>query len=202
MLLPLIILQMTFVISLFITEIYGFVYHLPIIRISQKRIRSQHKTQNLGAWRINSKTQLSLSATSKTGGRSIANVEQYNDYVLGESLKSTNQPNRPVLVFWTAPWCGPCRLSIPVVKDVMKQFANKIDVVEICTDNLPDLAAEAGVVSIPTIHICYKGKQLDTIIGCVAKTVLASAVEKALEDITLKHGGSLNVDIINGNNES
>ena len=79
--------------------------------------------------------------------------------------------------------CGPCRLSVPVVKEVMKQFANDIDVLEVCTDDLPDVAAEAGIVSIPTIQMYHKGEVMDTIIGCVAKNVLASAVTKVLEDI-------------------
>ena len=79
--------------------------------------------------------------------------------------------------------CGPCRLSNPVVKDIMKQFSNEIEVVEICTDDLPDVASDAGVVSIPTIQIYYKGEIKDTIVGCVAKNILASAVTKILEDI-------------------
>lgn len=79
--------------------------------------------------------------------------------------------------------CGPCRLSVPVVRDVMKQFAGQIDVVELCTDDLPDVAADSGVVSIPTIQMYYDGELLDTIVGCVARNVLASAVDKILEDI-------------------
>ncbi len=79
---------------------------------------------------------------------------------------------------------GPCRLSAPVVKEVMKQFSGDIDVAEVCTDDLPEVAADAGVVSIPTIQLWYGGKLRDTIIGCVAKSVLATAVEKVLEDTT------------------
>jgi thioredoxin-like negative regulator of GroEL len=66
----------------------------------------------------------------------------------------------------------------------MKQFSGDIDVAEVCTDDLPEVAADAGVVSIPTIQLWYEGKLRDTIIGCVAKSVLATAVEKVLEDTT------------------
>lgn len=65
----------------------------------------------------------------------------------------------------------------------MKQFTNKIQVYEVCTDDLPDVAADAGVESIPTIQIYYDGEVRDTIVGCVARNVLASAVEKVLEDV-------------------
>lgn len=49
--------------------------------------------------------------------------------------------------------------------------------------SLAEVAEEAGVVSIPTIQFYYDGKLLDTIVGCVAKGVLANAVDKVLEDI-------------------
>lgn len=67
----------------------------------------------------------------------------------------------------------------------MKQYSGDIDVVEICTDDLAEVAEEAGVVSIPTIQFYFAGKALEThsIVGCVAKTVLANAVGKVLEDV-------------------
>ena len=79
--------------------------------------------------------------------------------------------------------CGPCRLSIPVVKEVIKEYSGQIDSVEVCTDDLPEVASNAGVVSIPTIQIYYQGEVKDTIVGCVAKKVLSMAVEKILEDL-------------------
>ena len=105
----------------------------------------------------------------------IADTEEYDRTVL--------QSDRPVMVFYTAPWCGPCRLSIPVVKEIAKDFADDLDIVEVCTDDLPAVASEAGVVSIPTIQMYYKGEVLDTIVGCVAKSVLSTAVEKVLDDV-------------------
>ena len=81
--------------------------------------------------------------------------------------------------------CGPCRLTVPVVKDVMKQFSGELDVVEVCTDDLAEVAEEAGIVSIPTIQFYYDGASLEThsIVGCVAKSVLSNAVQKVIEDV-------------------
>jgi thioredoxin 1 len=123
-----------------------------------------------------------LNVVGKTGGRLIETIEEYEESV----LNCNDDPNKtkPVMVFFTAPWCGPCRLSVPAVKDVMKEFAAELDCVEVCTDDLPEVAAESGVVSIPTIQLYSPtGNLVDTIVGCVAKTVLASSVEKVLEDI-------------------
>jgi len=72
----------------------------------------------------------------------------------------------------------------------MKQYAGKIDVVEINTDDLAETSAECGVVSIPTIQFYYQGQVLDTIVGCVAKGVLSSAVTKVLEDIFTDAGNA------------
>jgi len=57
-----------------------------------------------------------------------------------------------------------------------------MDVVEVCTDDLPEVASDSGVVSIPTIQMYTQGQLVDTIVGCVAKNVLASAVDKVLEE--------------------
>jgi thioredoxin-like negative regulator of GroEL len=70
----------------------------------------------------------------------------------------------------------------------MKTFANQLDTVEVCTDDLPDVCADAGVASIPTIQMYYRGKLMDTIVGCVAKSVLSSAVEKVMEDAAVQFG--------------
>ena len=70
----------------------------------------------------------------------------------------------------------------------MKQFTGDIDVVEVCTDDLAEVAEQAGVVSIPTIQFYYGGEVLDTIVGCVAKSVLSNAVEKMLEDVKQGRG--------------
>eukprot|EP00573_Skeletonema_grethae_P011114 CAMPEP_0201701930 /NCGR_PEP_ID=MMETSP0578-20130828/34624_1 /ASSEMBLY_ACC=CAM_ASM_000663 /TAXON_ID=267565 /ORGANISM="Skeletonema grethea, Strain CCMP 1804" /LENGTH=146 /DNA_ID=CAMNT_0048189361 /DNA_START=267 /DNA_END=707 /DNA_ORIENTATION=- len=131
---------------------------------------------------------LSLSMVTKSGGRLISSIEQFDQEVLKKKDDSDEQPlgpNLPVLVLHSAPWCGPCRLTNPVVKEIMKQYQNKIDVVEISTDDLPEVASDAGVLSIPTIQLYYDGKVMDTIVGCVAKNVLARSVDKVLEDLGL-----------------
>jgi thioredoxin 1 len=128
---------------------------------------------------------------SKSGGRLIRTFEEFQQLVLA----SPDMDHRPSLVFFTAPWCGPCRLTIPVVKDMIKKYGvgtevndseAKMNFYEVCTDDLPEAAAESGVVSIPTIQMYGEGKLLDTIVGSVAKNVLNNAIEKVLEDIQLR----------------
>uniref|UniRef100_A0A7S2U7M0 Thioredoxin domain-containing protein n=1 Tax=Attheya septentrionalis TaxID=420275 RepID=A0A7S2U7M0_9STRA len=144
--------------------------------VPQKRLSRWVCSTRANAWQHPRTPRSSLTMIAKSGGKLITTSEEYGGQVLDPSI------NRPVLVFFSAPWCGPCRLSNPVVKDVMKQFMDDINVVEVCTDDLPDVASDAGVMSIPTIQIYFKGQLLDTIVGCVARNVLASSVDKILED--------------------
>jgi thioredoxin 1 len=125
------------------------------------------------------RTSLPLYAVAKTGGKVLKTYEEFETMVLQAEADS------PILlVFFTAPWCGPCRLTVPVVKEVSYQFAPSIlRIVEVCTDDLPEVAAESGVVSIPTIQLYAQGQLMDTIVGCVALSVLANCVQKTLEDL-------------------
>ena len=67
----------------------------------------------------------------------------------------------------------------------MNKYSGELDVVEICTDDLAEVAENSGVVSVPTIQFYFAGTALEThsIVGCVAKSVLSNAVEKVMEDV-------------------
>jgi thioredoxin 1 len=132
---------------------------------------------------------LNMASTPKSGGRPILSMEDFQKQVLSSdsvTLKESKDARRPILVYFTAPWCGPCRLTVPIIKEIINQFQSMIDIVDVCTDDLPEVAENAGVVSIPTIQIYYDGELMDTIVGCVSTKVLASAVTKILEDVGLK----------------
>lgn len=144
-------------------------------RISQKSLMSNNSF-TMSTSIHNGRTHLSMAG--KSGGKPISSEEQFEKEVLTDSPE-----NKLTLILYTAPWCGPCRLTNPVVKEIMKQYQSKLEVAEINTDDLPDVAANAGVTSIPTIQIYCKGKLKDTIVGCVSKNVLSKAVDKVLEDM-------------------
>jgi thioredoxin 1 len=73
---------------------------------------------------------------------------------------------------------------LPIVKEISDQFRSQLDVYEINTDDLAEVAENCGVVSIPTILLYHRGLIKDRIIGCVAKNVLAASVLKLLDDFT------------------
>lgn len=93
-----------------------------------------------------------------------------------EVLKS----NLPVLVDFWAPWCGPCRMIAPVVEAISNEFAGKIKVVKLNTDDSPQIAAQYQIMGIPTLMFFKSGKVVDRITGYVDQKTLSNKVKEFL----------------------
>jgi thioredoxin 1 len=87
----------------------------------------------------------------------------------------------PVVVDFSAPWCGPCRQLAPTVDRIAEQFAGKAKVLKVNIDDHRDLAAKYGVTSIPRVLI-FKGtdQPINTIVGLTSEAELAQAVNSAI----------------------
>jgi thioredoxin 1 len=90
-----------------------------------------------------------------------------------EVLKS----DKPVLVDFTAAWCGPCKALAPVVDKLADELVGKVRVGKLDIDASPDVAARYGVRSVPTVMVFKGGQRVAQHVGIANRNELVKLIE-------------------------
>ncbi len=105
------------------------------------------------------------------------NVHEVNDLNFDQEVL---QSDVPVLVDFTATWCGPCRQVSPLVDQVADEYEGKLKVTKLDIDDAPATAQKYGIRGVPTLYVFKGGEVVAQQVGAVPKNVIQALVERAL----------------------
>ena len=107
-------------------------------------------------------------------GQGVLEVDDHN--FESEIVKA----ERPALVDFWAPWCGPCKAIAPAVEELEKTYGDSIIFARCNVDQSPSTPTQYSIRAIPTLILFQDGKAVDQIVGAVPKSQLEGLVKKAL----------------------
>jgi len=87
---------------------------------------------------------------------------------------------RPVVVDFWAPWCGPCRVVDPILDDMAAEHGTRVKFVKLNVDESPVAAGRFNVLSIPTVILFEHGEPQETVVGARSRTHYEGAWQRWL----------------------
>jgi thioredoxin 1 len=96
------------------------------------------------------------------------------------------QSKIPVIVDFWAPWCNPCKMVAPTLDKLAREYADKVLIAKVNTDENPDWAGKYGVQGIPTMLLIFDGKIIHRQVGALPEPILREIVTQFMEVVQAK----------------
>lgn len=107
----------------------------------------------------------------------MSNALEVTDATFETEVKNSSTM---VLVDFWAPWCGPCRKLSPIIDEISEEFAGRVKVMKLNTDENLKTAQEFSISGLPSILIFKDGQAVERLVGLMQKSALVSNIEKHL----------------------
>lgn len=99
---------------------------------------------------------------------------------MSNSFENLIQSEKPVLIDFSAEWCGPCKMLAPILKQVKDSLGDRITIIKIDVDKNQELSSKYQVRGVPTMVLYQKGKQLWRQSGVMSKEeIIKVIIEKS-----------------------
>lgn len=92
-----------------------------------------------------------------------------------DNFNSSIESGVTLVDFW-APWCGPCKMQLPIVEELAGELSGQATIGKINVDEEPELASQFGVMSIPTLILFKDGQPVDKMVGLQSKDALKGKI--------------------------
>jgi thioredoxin 1 len=109
----------------------------------------------------------------------MSSVETVTDQSFEQDVLGAD---RPVLVDFWAPWCGPCLMLGPVIEAVAEQRGESLKVVKVNVDESPEVAARMGIRSIPTVMLFDQGELQEMFVGVRPRAEIEAMIDRVGQD--------------------
>lgn len=86
--------------------------------------------------------------------------------------------NKPILVDFWAPWCGPCKMLAPILEEVAKDLGQSVNILKINVDDNPLTASSLGIRSIPTMIVFRNGIEVERAVGILNRDGIINLIKK------------------------
>jgi len=107
----------------------------------------------------------------------MKNVQEVNEL---EFVTAVLEADRPVVVDFYAPWCGPCRMLAPVLERLADEWSDRVGFVKVNVDETPELAMRYQISGVPTLVMFADGRPVDRLVGLVPPRALEQWLAQGL----------------------
>lgn len=94
------------------------------------------------------------------------------------AFRSAIREKEVTIVDFSARWCPPCKVLLPILEELQREEGGSLSILQLDCDESPEIAAEFGIMSMPTVIVFHYGEPVDKLVGLRPKGVYQAALSR------------------------